>query len=268
MLYISQAIKYLQRMLVQAQNQKMQTEFKKPYIPKQKKKPRNVIVNSEEDKKAMPEESNIKTTESNTSKNNDPSDSVQKDQENIASISKESASSQGENQDNVKDNNNSSAEKVDLAVVKIENDSDCTMEVSGEQKADENKEETGKVSEVTRSNEASDAGDQLKPSEEKEIKIKEEKDESTASINESDDKSTDGVADDNDCVADDEEEDEEEEEDEDLARLANSDKNIDIDPKTYCKLGHFHLLLEDYPKGNFSSILRLSLFSELNADGN
>lgn len=29
---------------------------------------------------------------------------------------------------------------------------------------------------------------------------------------------------------------------------ANS-KNISIDPRTYCKLGHFHLLLEDYPKG-------------------
>lgn len=25
---------------------------------------------------------------------------------------------------------------------------------------------------------------------------------------------------------------------------------ISIDPRTYCKLGHFHLLLEDYPKGN------------------
>lgn len=24
---------------------------------------------------------------------------------------------------------------------------------------------------------------------------------------------------------------------------------INIDPRTYCKLGHFHLLLEDYPKG-------------------
>lgn len=24
---------------------------------------------------------------------------------------------------------------------------------------------------------------------------------------------------------------------------------IDIDPKTYCKLGHFHLLLEDFAKG-------------------
>lgn len=24
---------------------------------------------------------------------------------------------------------------------------------------------------------------------------------------------------------------------------------IDIDPKTFCKLGHFHLLLEDYAKG-------------------
>lgn len=26
-------------------------------------------------------------------------------------------------------------------------------------------------------------------------------------------------------------------------------KEINIDPKTYCKLGHFHLLLEDYDKG-------------------
>ncbi|KZC05153.1 Lysine-specific demethylase 6A [Dufourea novaeangliae] len=26
------------------------------------------------------------------------------------------------------------------------------------------------------------------------------------------------------------------------------DKGISIDPKTYCKLGHFHLLLEDYSK--------------------
>lgn len=26
-------------------------------------------------------------------------------------------------------------------------------------------------------------------------------------------------------------------------------KGINIDPKTYCKLGHFHLLLEDYAKG-------------------
>lgn len=28
------------------------------------------------------------------------------------------------------------------------------------------------------------------------------------------------------------------------------DKGISIDPKTYCKLGHFHLLLEDYSKGS------------------
>lgn len=27
-------------------------------------------------------------------------------------------------------------------------------------------------------------------------------------------------------------------------------KDIAIEPRTYCKLGHFHLLLEDYPKGN------------------
>lgn len=29
----------------------------------------------------------------------------------------------------------------------------------------------------------------------------------------------------------------------------NVEKAIDIDPKTYCKLGHFNLLLEAYPKG-------------------
>lgn len=29
----------------------------------------------------------------------------------------------------------------------------------------------------------------------------------------------------------------------------SSERPIDIDPKTYCKLGHFHLLLEDYAKG-------------------
>jgi len=28
-----------------------------------------------------------------------------------------------------------------------------------------------------------------------------------------------------------------------------SEKKIVIQPKTYCKLGHFHLLLEDYEKG-------------------
>lgn len=28
----------------------------------------------------------------------------------------------------------------------------------------------------------------------------------------------------------------------------DEDKGISIDPKTYCKLGHFHLLLEDYSK--------------------
>ena len=27
------------------------------------------------------------------------------------------------------------------------------------------------------------------------------------------------------------------------------DKGINIDPNTYCKLGHFNLLMEDYPKG-------------------
>lgn len=33
------------------------------------------------------------------------------------------------------------------------------------------------------------------------------------------------------------------------------DKGISIDPKTYCKLGHFHLLLEDYHKGTILCVL-------------
>lgn len=32
-------------------------------------------------------------------------------------------------------------------------------------------------------------------------------------------------------------------------RVLDDFPSIDIDPKTYCKLGHFHLLLEDYAKG-------------------
>lgn len=31
----------------------------------------------------------------------------------------------------------------------------------------------------------------------------------------------------------------------------DADKEINVDPKTYCKLGHFHLLLEEYAKGEF-----------------
>lgn len=32
-------------------------------------------------------------------------------------------------------------------------------------------------------------------------------------------------------------------------QTGDGDRDISIDPKTYCKLGHFHLLLEDYEKG-------------------
>lgn len=32
----------------------------------------------------------------------------------------------------------------------------------------------------------------------------------------------------------------------------DADKEINVDPKTYCKLGHFHLLLDDYEKGAMS----------------
>lgn len=32
-------------------------------------------------------------------------------------------------------------------------------------------------------------------------------------------------------------------------------KAISIDSKTYCKLGHFHLLLENYSKGNLLYLL-------------
>lgn len=37
-------------------------------------------------------------------------------------------------------------------------------------------------------------------------------------------------------------------------------KEINIDPKTYCKLGHFHLLLEDYAKGNSFAIRKKKFF--------
>lgn len=39
-----------------------------------------------------------------------------------------------------------------------------------------------------------------------------------------------------------------------LMEGATSDE-IYIENKTYCKLGHFHLLLEDYEKGNVNSFM-------------
>lgn len=36
---------------------------------------------------------------------------------------------------------------------------------------------------------------------------------------------------------------------------AEESRGINIDPRTYCKLGHFHLLLEDYPKGYYKGDL-------------
>lgn len=36
----------------------------------------------------------------------------------------------------------------------------------------------------------------------------------------------------------------------DLIEADSHEKDLKIDPRTYCKLGHFHLLLEDYAKGN------------------
>lgn len=40
----------------------------------------------------------------------------------------------------------------------------------------------------------------------------------------------------------------------------NDEKGISIDPKTYCKLGHFHLLLEDYSKGSSSKAFSFILY--------
>lgn len=37
--------------------------------------------------------------------------------------------------------------------------------------------------------------------------------------------------------------------------------SINIDPKTYCKLGHFHLLLEDNQKGVFKSYFVIYIYS-------
>lgn len=59
----------------------------------------------------------------------------------------------------------------------------------------------------------------------------------------------------------------------------NSENEVNVDPKTYCKLGHFHLLLEDYAKGKnsllshwkfsnfpiFFSILALSAFQKFHS---
>lgn len=38
--------------------------------------------------------------------------------------------------------------------------------------------------------------------------------------------------------------------DDDREEGDDNEEEIPIDPRTYCKLGHFHLLLEDYAKGN------------------
>lgn len=40
-----------------------------------------------------------------------------------------------------------------------------------------------------------------------------------------------------------------EEKDDEVDKDKNSTKSISIDPKTWVKLGHFHLLLEEYDKG-------------------
>lgn len=39
----------------------------------------------------------------------------------------------------------------------------------------------------------------------------------------------------------------------------DADKEINVDPKTYCKLGHFHLLLEEYAKGKFPQFFNRNL---------
>lgn len=56
--------------------------------------------------------------------------------------------------------------------------------------------------------------------------------------------------------------------DEELKTDDEEDKGISIDPKTYCKLGHFHLLLEDFSKGlkhsnkiiKINNLFHLSIF--------
>lgn len=50
---------------------------------------------------------------------------------------------------------------------------------------------------------------------------------------------------------------EEKERKKELGKDESSDikESVNIDPKTYCKLGHFHLLLEDYAKGKLFCLL-------------
>jgi hypothetical protein len=43
----------------------------------------------------------------------------------------------------------------------------------------------------------------------------------------------------------------------------DDEKPIDIDPKTFCKLGHFHLLLEDFAKGECLTLFLLDLLNPL-----
>lgn len=232
----------------------MQADFKTPHQPMRLKKG-GKNDKSEEGKKDASNETKASPVDNGAEKNNSCTTLEQDDQKSVAGASKDTSIHQpdapeaGCSGDNV--------QKPDLSVVKIEVDSDCAMEASPDKKAESENSGNTKEDISSMSNKLGNIVD-MAPTEKNEsndIKVKVEEGETLPGVKELGDGEQ--PAHDSVCtaVASNEEEEEEDEDDEDLRRLSESDKNINIDPKTYCKLGHFHLLLEDYPKGtNFESM--------------
>ncbi|KAJ1526725.1 hypothetical protein ONE63_008305 [Megalurothrips usitatus] len=236
-------------MLVQAQNQKMQAEFKKPCPLKPVKKASSTTKNSS-DENAPSEETKDDSMECKEAGKDIPKTSEERTGQD-GDVPKVNFPSQHENQNVAAEvSAGDNTEKLDLAVVKIENASDCAMEVC------EGKDVTGtdsstKENESVKNSETGNAPDPAassEPSNDKDCKVKEEQSETPPCLKESTSDNVNQVGEDSVCTAT-TIDDDDDEEDEDLKRLAEADKDINIDPKTYCKLGHFHLLLEDYPKG-------------------
>lgn len=253
---VSKAIKYLQRMLVQAQNDKMQTEFKKPSAPKRKKKDPNKVTKSKAEVTVPPGNDKVESSQGTPEKSNAPESSDKKSEESVPGEPQENNSK--ETPETQSSASGDTVEKLDLAVVKIENVEDCGEEETCKEKQEMDIDSVSKESETNVKDGDSVAGPSDNSDKKDCIIKKEEQGETSTPTKEcesnisdqtaQDCDSTGASAPDNDNDDEDLEGDEAEEEDEDLKRLSESDKNINIDPKTYCKLGHFHLLLEDYPK--------------------
>lgn len=247
-------------MLVQAQNDKMQTEFKKPSAPKRKKKDPNKITKNKSEVFIPPCDNKAVPPLDSQEKSNTSEISEDKNEESASGESKENAQ-KGRSEISQNTGNVNTVEKLDLAVVKIENVEDSGSEETCKDKQEMDIDSVSKESDTNKKDgdSAAEASGQSADSDKKDCIVKKEEQGETSiptKENETNDQITQGCgsadpsAPDNDDIEEVEGDGEEEdEEDEDLKRLSESDKNINIDPKTYCKLGHFHLLLEDYPKG-------------------